>query len=861
MTLLTRLAFRWRALTILAMLLVMAGGAFTLTRMQIELFPDIDFPLITVSALYPTADPETVLQDITIPVENAVFGLSGLKSVRSTSAPNLSFVLAEFEFGTDMKEVKGIIARNLENMPLPPGVQPPRIARANPDEFPILQLSILRPGDLSELSDLVTSQVLPEIRKALGVFSAEFPLATEAGTSITRTNGQPSLVINVLKEPDANTVSVVDRVMERLEEIKATLPADLEIVTIVNQAPEIQASIESIEREATLGALFAVAVIFLFLLSIRPTLVTGIAIPTSILGGLIIMGWQGMSLNIVTLGGLAIAVGRVVDDSIVVLENIYRHIQQGGDRIKATLAATREVVIPITTSTLTTIAVFAPLLFVGGIIGTFFTPFALTVTFALLASLVVALTVVPVLATIFIRPGDASGEQETWLQRVYTPMLRWALAHKGLTLLGTVLLFIGSLGLLASIPQTFLPGADQSLLTVDVTLPPGTTLDVMLAEDGPVEQVEGVLGRLRVEGTVDAYMMTIGSSGFEFGPGAGGGSGGYNTASIFVRLTDDADVEDAANLLQEGLKGPDRSVSVSQVQGGGPQSNALELTLTGEDYSLVSTTAGRIVKALQEMNGLENVGSDAPAVDPALGSLSSPSQISRFNGQQAVRITGTITETNTQAVNRAVSSKVEEIGLPAGVELEKGGVFSDIEEAFSRMGIAIVAGIVLVYLVMVVSQRSLITPFVIILSLPLASIGALGALFITQRTLGLPALIGILMLIGLVVTNAIVLIAFVEQLRHRGLSIYDALVQGGRTRLRPILMTAFTTSFALVPLAVTVTKGGIIGAELATVVIGGLMTSTFLTLVVIPVIYSLFRRDRATPQVAGGSEVHTSQVG
>ncbi|MCH8940769.1 MAG: efflux RND transporter permease subunit, partial [Chloroflexi bacterium] len=280
-----------------------------------------------------------------------------------------------------------------------------------------------------------------------------------------------------------------------------------------------------------------------------------------------------------------------------------------------------------------------------------------------------------------------------------------------------------------------------------------------------------------------------------------------------------------------------------------------KVTLTGDDYSEVSATALRLTEALQEMDGLANVGSDAQDVTDGI------TTITRVNGRRAVTISGSITDVNTQGVNRAVTQKVEEVGLGPGVILEKGGVFADIAEAFAQLGMAMVFGIILVYVVMVVSMRSFLIPFVIVLSLPLASIGALGALFITQRTLGLPALIGMLMLIGLVVTNAIVLLAFVEQLRAKGMSVYDALIEGGRTRIRPILMTAFTTSFALLPLAVIVSDGGIISAELATVVIGGLMTSTFLTLVVIPAIYSLVRRDRPVPQVAGGAvDEHMEQT-
>ncbi|MBI4200045.1 MAG: efflux RND transporter permease subunit [Chloroflexi bacterium] len=815
------------------MALVLVGGLYSLTRLQVELLPDIDFPLITITAVYPQADAQTMVRDVTGPLEKALAGMSSLESVRSTSAPGFALILAEFDFGTDMKAAERQAAERLSKVGLPAAAQPPRTGRINPDEFPVLTLSVLSgPNrDLAELGAIVNTRVLPEVRKVPGVFGAEVPAGAESGASISRTNGEPSLAIVVLKEPDANTVAVSRGVLEKVNETKRGLPPGVEFVTIDDQGPGIQASIDTLSREVLLGAALAVLVIFGFLLSVRPTLVTAMSMPVSILGGLIIMRWQGMSLNIITLGALAIAVGRVVDDSIVVMENIYRHIQRGERRASAAKDATREVAGAITASTLTTIAVFAPLAFIGGIIGAFFLPFALTITYALLASLLVALTVVPVLGSLLIQPGEGKHGPDRTLQRLYTPLLRWALGHKGPALAGAAAIFVGSLALLLFIPVSFLPGMGQNVLTVQVSVPPGTAQQALL---GQVEAVETVLAGLRDRGVVESYQTTAGTVQDIF---SGGGS--PNTASILLRLGQGVDGAQTAEALRRDLPGVGRSVTVSQAQAGGPQSNRLELVLLGESYSALSTTAGRIAESLKDVDGLIDVQTDAV---PALGAA--PPIVRRVNGNQAVTVTGTITAKDVQAVNRRVSRVMEQVGLPEGVALDTGGVFRDIEEAFLKMGLAMVTGVVLVYAVMVVSQRSLVTPLVILFSLPLASIGALGGLFITQRALGVPALLGILMLIGLVVTNAIVLITIVEQQRRRGLSVHDALVEGGRIRLRPILMTALTTSFALLPLAVVVSESsGIIGAELATVVIGGLMTSTLLTLVVIPVVYRLLRHD------------------
>ena len=346
MTLLTSLSLRWRWATIAIALLIVAGGVYSLTRLQIELLPDIDFPLVTVATIYPGAPSEQVLQDVTDPIEKSIADFDGLRSMQSTSSQSISLIIAEFEFGADMAEVQNRLSGRVANLDLPGTILPPRVNRLSPDEIPVLQLSILRPGELQALIPIVQEQIVPALSGVEGVASAELPINALAGTSITRTNGEPSLPINVLKEPDANTVEVVNAVLQRLDAISPDLPSDMERVIVSNQAPEIEASIRSLQREAALGGLFAMGMIFFFLLSIRSTLVAAVSIPLSILVGIILMNWQNMSLNVMTLGGLAIAVGRVVDDSIVVLENIYRHVKMGGfdgNRIVAALTATKEV--------------------------------------------------------------------------------------------------------------------------------------------------------------------------------------------------------------------------------------------------------------------------------------------------------------------------------------------------------------------------------------------------------------------------------------------------------------------------------------------------------------------------------------
>ncbi|MCH8205430.1 MAG: efflux RND transporter permease subunit [Chloroflexi bacterium] len=1044
MSLLTGLALRRRSVTVLIVLIVLVGGFLTYRALPVELFPEIEFPLVTVSTFYPSANPRAVVRDVTEPIENAISGVDGLEDIQSVSSENRSSVLANFKFGTDMDEAERSIVGNLSSIRFPAGVEQPKVGRINPDNFPVLLLSLLGDREIPELQRILDTLVLPAISSVEGVFSVDitggvdrqvvvtvdpdrlsamgislfqvssalsennvtmpagaitnegqtFPVRTTytygsleeinslvvgfagdgrlaqpaadgsgsgatqstgasqprpvmlsdvadvtlgAGiaSSISRTNGKPSLGISVLKDPDANTVDVTTGVLEALASI-ADLPPDIQIVTISNDGPEIQAQVDNLQREALLGFLFAIAVVFIFLVTLRPTLLKGIlltvrptavigmSIPLSIFTGILLMGLNGMSLNLMTLGGLAISVGRVVDDSIVVLENVYRHMQRGEDRLQVVLTATREVAPAITASTLTTIVVFVPLAFIQGLVGSFFLPFAITVSFALAASLLVALTAVPVLGAILLRPGDfpageategGSGDGETWIQRAYTPIILWALRHKAATLLSAFVLTVGSLGLIALIPITLFPSGGERFLVIDLELPAGASADATFAE---VDQVEGVLAELVDRGIAEVYQTTVGNPDNAFGPGAALGPGGLNRASIFVRLAKGAP-EDVVETLRATLAGDrGRTVTVTEL-GGGPPTAGLEVSITGNDYQAISIVASGLAADFSRIDGIVNVSSDVTEardeivinVIPAkaallglttrdvslqvnrflvgqtvtqvelngaptsvvlrgraedvdsidkIGALAiagprgsarlsdiaevafekGPVTVSRSDGIRSARVTGAITAEDTQSVGRKVQARIDAFDLPPGIEVTTGGIFQQIAEGFQDIFLAMGVGVLLVYLVMVASLGSLRNPFVIVMSLPLALVGALAALAITGRTLGLPAMMGILLLVGIVVTNAIVLIAFVEQLRQSGMSVPDALVHGGRVRLRPILMTAFTTSFALLPLAAFVSQeGGIIGAELATVVIGGLVSSSFLTLIVVPVIYTM----------------------
>ena len=1011
MHLITAAAIRRRTVTLLAVVLLLAGGVFAYNSLQVELFPEIEFPLVVVTTSYPSADPEGVVNDVTEPIEQVVEGAEGLETIQSTSFEGNSIVLATFAYGTDMANAESVIESAVGGLSFPGGVENPEVGRFDPDQFPVLQFSVISDISAQGVSEYVQSGILPTLTGLEGVQQvlvtgeveqqvrvsadpdrmlangvalpqiaaflnennvtlptglifgqgsfmpvktihtlgsveeirdlvvgsspsgpvllrdvADVELTDGVPTSISRTNGKSAINVSIVKEAEANTIEVTEAVHEALDSLDSK-PSGIDIVIVSDQGPEIQEQIDTLLSEALYGFLFAVGVVFLFMLTIRPTVVRGVlttlrptlvialSIPLSVLTGVLLMTWQDMTLNFMTLGGLAISVGRVVDDAIVVLENVYRHIQAGREKWRAALDATTEVGPAILASTLTTIVVFIPLGFIQGLVGAFFLPFALTVVFALAASLVVALTAVPVLGAYLLRPGDLPegvGEDdisfvnETWMQRAYTPVLRWALGHKAITLISAVVLTVASLALLTLIPVTLFPSGGERYVEVNLTLPPGTPPDRTLAE---VLQIED-----EVRDISEIYTVTIGATDL----GNGGVPAGFNQASMLLVLNSDAP-EDVAGTLRQSLQRPGRQLRITELANG-PPAGGIEISVAGPNYQDISAVSEELVSSLSSTEGVVNLSSNvaeareevAVEVDPlaaagiglttsqvgfqlsqflvgravtsiiingkatevvlsggreAVSSLDrigeliiagpggtaplrelaqlttreGPVSIVRSDGRRSASITGEITSEDTQAVGVEIDLKIAEIDLPPGVSVTSGGIFADIAEGFQAIFLSMAIGIVLMYLVMVGSLGSLRNPFIIITSLPLALIGVLVALAITGRTLGLPAMMGLLLLIGIVVTNAIVLIAFVEQLRAQGKSVTEALITGGRVRLRPILMTALTTSFALLPLAAfSGGAGGIISSELATVVIGGLISSTGLTLIVVPVVYYLF---------------------
>jgi HAE1 family hydrophobic/amphiphilic exporter-1 len=831
-------------------------------------------------------------------------------------------------------------------------------------------------------------------------------------SGISRTNGEPSLGLNVVKETDANTVEVAADVEKVLDDVRGEIGRD-QVVVVLNSATDVEESVNGLVEEALVGAVLAILVIFAFLRSLRATLVTAVSLPTSVLAALLFSWADDLTLNIITLAGLTIAVGRVVDDAIVVLENSYRYVQNGYDPETAALKGTTEVASAITSSTLTTTAVFLPLALVGGIVSKFFVPLSVTVALALAASLVVAVTVIPVLVSIFIRaragggrapqedteadsdgapeggwriggfarfligvvvlfsasavalivassagvlgdmPGlpagfvegvdelvsgvgavllvviavaaalliaglvllvdrvgrSRGGESEGVLLRAYTPMLRWSLRHRLVVLLLALLAFGGGLGLVRFLPVTFFPPSEERLLIADVELPAGTAVEKTSDELGPFEDF------LRKDGAVKSYQVSIGGEDTTdpespVRPG--------NRAQAFINVKENANVGrtlDRVDAEGSDLYGENFQIQVLQ---NGPPQGGLEAVLTGGSKKELADAAGIVTEKFRGLDDVNNVESDLSGgnpevevkVDPekaakaglspvlvstSLGSLlggstvttlgdtpvvvgvpedatdsldevrklpvgsdtnvgdvaevsevGSPAAVSRADGERAVTVTAQITSTDTQTVSTKAQEALADVALPGNVEAQVGGENEDIDESFRNLFLSIIVALVLVFLILVVFFGSLRIPMVILLAVPLTTVGAFGALFLTNTAISVPSLLGILLLIGIVVSNAILLVDFATKAQDHYETADEAILEAGRARLRPILMTAFATIFALLPLALGLSGGGngLISSSLAITVVGGLATSTFLTLLVVPVGYSLIRKGR-----------------
>ncbi len=745
--------------------------------------------------------------------------------------------------------------------------------------------------------------------------------------SVSRTNGEDAIAIQIVKGQEANTVTVVNAVKDLIEEEEGKIDG-LVVDLSLDQGKPIEDSVFSMVEKAVFGGLIAVLIILLFLRDFKSTIISIISIPVSIFMALLLLNWMDITLNIMTLGAITVAIGRVIDDSIVVVENIYRrmHLKEEKLRGRALIReATIEMFKPILSSTLVTVAVFAPLLFVGGMVGELFMPFALTMAFALGASLLVAITIVPALSHFLFRKklyGEKTEKAHKEVGKLalwYKGVLEKALNHKWITSIIAIVILAGSLALTPLIGFSFMGSAEEKVMYLTYTPKAGE-----LAEDTEAN-IKEVEKELMKRDDIDVLQLSITEAG-NADPSAmmmGGGGGALMYLIFdpdmknFPEVREDIE-EYVFNIGQSGEWKSQNFTSMSM------STNEVSYTLYSEDLDDLMTAVDQVEAALGEVKGLKDITSDAedPYVEnvfkvsqehvlqyglttgqivmalsntgsdevltkvendgeeidviiqreakaapesvddllateipTALGTTMPLSELveveegttlntlSRSAGEYYATVSGTIVGDDISVATGEADEKVDALELPKGVTSGVAGVAADMTETFTQLGIAMVAAILIVYFILVVTFGEGLAPFAILFSLPFTVIGAFIGLYVTNHTISVQVMMGLLMLIGIVVTNAIVLVDRIIHMERDGMVMRDAILEAGATRLRPILMTAIATIGAMMPMALGVGGGGgLMSADLAITVIGGLLSSTLLTLVIVPIVYELLSK-------------------
>jgi HAE1 family hydrophobic/amphiphilic exporter-1 len=1061
---LIQLATERRVTIVMLMVAIILFGMVSLSRLKLNLLPDISYPTLTVRTALTGAAPVEVENLLTKTIEESVGVVRNVRLVRSVSRSGQSDVTIEFLWGTDM-DIAGIDVREkLDILSLPLEAERPLLLRFDPSSEPIVRLGLLFKDDAAGENDTLEARLktlrrlsedsiktdleaeegtaavkvsggledeiqirvdqqklsqlgisieevanriraenvnlsggrleegnqrflvrtlnefrsVDEFRGAIVANVADRPVylrdvaTVERGhkerEAITRVKGRESVEIAIYKEGDANTVQVARRLDQRIDRIRESLPAEIELVKIYDQSTFISSAVNDVRIAAILGGLIAIFVLYGFLRDARATTIVGIAIPVSVIGTFLLMYTNDISLNIMSLGGIALAVGMLVDNSIVVLENIVRKKEQGQDIVEAAQNGTAEVGGAVVAATLTTIAVFFPMVFISGVAGQLFRDQALTVTFALGFSLIVALTLIPMLASLGARSRyDDGGDGKpagwftrsvafivrllglvffgirrvfwlllwvpTWLmQRLYTAaaavypgLLRWSLSNRRLVVAAATIIFVATMSLVPRLGTELIPQFSQGEFNVNLRLPPGAPLTetdrAIQATQQAAAGIDAVALNYSVAGTgnrLDANPVDAGDNtgtlSITLQPGSGRQAENRTMDAMRANLArlpgvqyefsrpallsfssplqieiSGYDLDSLARVSRtvvEEMSASDRFSDIrTTVERGNPeiqivfdQERAAKLGLAVRDIAnrVVANVRGELAtrytwrdkkidvlvrsvdtrhSSIDEIRSLiVNPTSDRPVTLDAVATVvvsQGPAEIRRVAQERVAIITANLAYGDLGAAAQEAGLIVSRTPMPTGVTALVSGQSEEMEASFKSMQFALVLAVFLVYLVMASQFESLIHPFVILFTIPLALVGAVLALFITGTTVNIVAFIGVIMLAGIVVNNAIVLVDLINQLRAQGMERHDAIIEAGTARLRPILMTSLTTALGLLPMAMGFGEGSEVRTPMAITVIGGLVVSTLLTLLVIPVVYSLMDRKRWPAAVTG----------
>ena len=1031
--------------TAMVALALIVFGLVGITRMPVDIYPQMTVPMVIVGTIYPGAGPQEIESAVTEPLEKQLSSTPNLSKMSSKSIENLSMITLQFEWGSNLDAAAADIRDRLSiaASALPTAAQTPFVLKLNTSMMPICQYTLTGDVDQTELRELADNDISNLLQRVPGVASvstsggalrqvhldvdgrelaasgvtneqlmgtlqaqnlnypvgeissqgqhflvrlvgqyddieqvrntvigmkgstpillrsvADVQWGPEEITSYARYNGKPCIYITVQRRPDANTIRVAQGVRDEIAQMQNILPPGAHLALIYDSSDQVKKSINSVVSDLLIGIVLSALILFLFLRHFRPTFFVTTAIPISMFFALFFMFVAGFSVNILSLSGLAIALGRVVDDSIVVFESIFRRRERDADGKRAAGIGTAEVGMAITASALTTIVVYLPLLLLPGLLRIFFHEMVWAVVGCMVASLGVALTIVPMLSSRWLampKPGSEDRGIRGWsnrsyknLEDTYGRIIGWAVGHRKLVVIVSVLLLVVTLGLVPRLGTEFMPIQVGFYHQLTAEMPIGTS----------VEKTDSAVSVL------EKYIMTdwkddvVGTSVQVGTPSGGGlsslravfGGASDNVATLNLILKPKQQRKHSIDALDAALRAKAGDVPglkvfsvvsmFSTIMGG---SNNLEVDLLGHDLATADSLTAKVFAALDTMHGLVDVKSSREPGNPeieftidrqkaALYGLTpyqvgaalntqitgyaptefrlggkeydmlvrlrhdqratpnlvenltvnspmgpvplknivstrlgtGPLVIEHENTERVVRITAMPVGTSTGQAAARVTRALRNIALPPGFEIQLAGSYKDMMKSFGDLGLIVIIALILVFMVMASQFESLRDPFIIMFTVPFAAIGAIWALFLTHTSLSLISGIGFLALIGIVVTNGIVYIDYVNQLRrNRGMELLEAVKEGGRVRLRPILMTALVTMFALVPLAFGLGEGSELWSPMGRAMIGGMVVSTFLPLVFIPVLYVIFetraerRRVRKAAEAAAPRDTET----
>ncbi len=865
----SKLAIQFSWLTVSFWIAVTVAGVLAFSSLKYALFPDITFPVVVVNATAPLTTALDTEGKLTQPLEERLRSLEGLENIRSSTYPSQTAVALSFAVGTNLETSTKNVETALKQLTLPQGATS-KIIPLNLNESAAISYAIESPTrNLKDLTKLAQDEIVSAIAKLpgvlkvslLGAATANPPLnpanasaaIPQAGATLVRFNGQDALAFQVIKRGSANTLEVVSRVEKEVQRLRSTLK-DVKLTLAATQAEYIRQATQSTIDALLEAVLLSIVVIFPFLWNWRATLISALAIPTSLLATFIVMAIFGFNLETITLLALALVIGSIVDDAIVDVENIMRHIEDGETPRQAALLATNEIGLTVTAATLTAVAVFLPIGLMGGVIGQFFKPFGITVSAAMLASMLVARTLSPVLAIYWLKPKSSLSprrEAKIWVAftQSYGNLLSWSLNHRKIVIGLAVLSFIAGIVLIPLIPKGFIPKLDRGEFNIAYTAPlpsipsgageqrsrgaeaQGRNPNPQFPIPNPLNDSLQVAKKLeevvRKSPAVETVFTTVGSR-----------EGEPNKGTLYLKLKKDrkittAELQDQLRSSLPTLSGVTTSVEDIQFVDSGGQ-KPLQIALQGNDLQALSKAVKAVKERIQRLPGFADV-----TVTGETNPQGTVFQIERLNNQRVAYISANLGKN--LSLGDATDKLVAEAKavLPSNVSLNLGGDSASQGEVFSSFGSTLALSALCIVVVLILLFKSWVDPLVIGVSLPLALVGAMLALLITKSDFGMISLIGFVFLLGLANKNAILLVDYINQLRSAGLDRTEAILNTGLVRLRPIMMTTASTILGMLPIALGFGAGSELRSPMAVAIAGGLVTSTILSLIVVPVVYTI----------------------